>query len=157
MTKAKIMVIILVISLFLSTLQSTYFFIIQKKLSLTTWFFFNACAPANISFLLGVLFFLFKRNSFLLYLSIPAVFILGLAGLIIFSWSKPVSQLGHIFMLLNVGWVIWRIFKTKDFQLATLGLLVGFLLFSIFFSLQQRYILKHRNQFLKVMPMRLHY
>ena len=55
--------IIFAVLLLLAIIQSTFFFLIVMKVKLIEWIVFNACAPSNITFLIGfVLFLLFKAG-----------------------------------------------------------------------------------------------
>jgi hypothetical protein len=140
--------------LLLSTAQSMYVFLGKEKLGLVKWFFFNACAPLNIFFLIGFLiFFLFKRSILIYAAALPILFF-ALWGLVSFSWENPLSQLGHLIMFLNVLWVVLLVLQTRDYKTALVGFLLGLLLLLIFFGLQQNFVREHWEEFRQVMPVR---
>jgi len=140
--------------LLLATAQSTYFFLGKMKLSLTKWFFFNACAPLNILFLIGFMIFAFFKNKLLLYITAWPVLIFAIWGLIAFSWENPFSQLGHIIMLANILWVMILIIQTKDYKTAVLGFVLGLFLSLLFIKFQQSYVKEHWEEFRRVMPLK---
>ncbi len=145
--------LILSILLLLTTLQSTFFFLGVLKVNFIEWIVFNACAPSNITFLIGFVLFLTFKNRIVLYMAILPMFFFGVLGLFVFPWSgmNIIPQIGHIIMTLNIIWTIWIMFKTNDYKVAAIGMLLGIVIFSIFIGFQQRYVATHQEDFKRIM------
>jgi len=145
--------IILAILLLLATIQSTVFFLGILKVKFVEWIVFNACAPSNITFLIGFILFLLLKNRTVLHMAILPMFFFGTLGLIVFPWSgmNIIPQIGHIIMTLNIGWVVSATFKTNDYKTAAIGLLLGIVVFSIFIGFQQNYVATHPEDFKRIM------
>ena len=145
--------IILAILLLLATIQSTVFFLGILKAKFVEWIVFNACAPSNISFLIGFILFLLLKNRTVLHMAILPMFFFGTLGLIVFPWNgmNIIPQIGHIIMTLNIGWVVLATFKTNDYKTAAIGLLLGIVVFSIFIGFQQNYVTTHPEDFKRIM------
>jgi hypothetical protein len=122
------------------------------KVRLIEWLVFNACAPSNITFLVGFILFLLFKNRIVFHIAILPMFLFGTLGLLVFPWigMNTLSQIGHLIMTLNVGWVIFLTFKTKDYKAATIGMLLGIVIFSIFIGFQQRYVATHPEDFKRI-------
>lgn len=145
--------IVLVVLLLLTTIQSTFYFFWMLKVKLIEWLVFNACAPSNITFLVGFILFLLFKNRIVLHIPILPMFFFGTLGLFVFPWTgmNIIPQIGHLIMTLNIGWVIFLTFKTKDYKVATIGMLLGIVIFSIFIGFQQRYVATHPGDFKRIM------
>jgi len=148
--------IILAILLLLATIQSTVFFLGLLKVKFVEWIFFNACAPSNITFLIGFILFLLVKNRTVLHMAILPMFFFGTLGLIVFPWSgmNIIPQIGHMIMTLNIGWVVLATFKTNDYKTATVGLLLGIVIFSIFIGRQQNYVRDHPEDFKRILQIK---
>ena len=96
--------IILAILLLLATIQSTFFFLVVMKVKFVEWIVFNACAPSNITFLIGFALFLLFKNRTVLYMAILPMFFFGVLGLFVFPWNgvNIILQIGHMLMTLNI-------------------------------------------------------
>ena len=145
--------LILALLLLLTTLQSTFFFLVVLKVSFIEWIVFNACAPSNITFLIGFVLFLLFKNRTVLYMAILPMFFFGTLGLFVFPWHgmNIIPQIGHIIMTLNILWAVWIMFKTNDYKAATIGMLLGIAVFSVFIGFQQRYVATHQEDFKRIM------
>jgi hypothetical protein len=95
---------------------------------------FNACAPSNITFLIGFILYLFFKDRTVLHIAILPMVFFGVGGLIVFPWSRMsiIPQISHIIMAFNIGWTIFITIKTDDYKTATIGLLLGTAIFSFF-------------------------
>ena len=145
--------IILAILLLLATIQSTFFFLVIMKVKFVEWIVFNACAPSNITFLIGfALFFLFKDRT-VLHMAILPMFFFGVLGLFVFPWNgvNIIPQIGHMLMTLNIGWAVLVTLNTHDYKAATIGMLLGIVVFSVFIGFQQNYMATHSEDFKKIL------
>jgi hypothetical protein len=143
----------LAIFLLLVTIQSTFYFLGVLKVKVIEWIVFNACAPSNITFLIGfVLYFFFKDRTVLHIAILPMVFF-GVGGLIVFPWRgmNIIPQISHIIMAFNIGWTILITIKTDDYKAATIGLLLGIVIFSSFIGFQQHYAATHPEDFKRIL------
>ncbi|OGP54376.1 MAG: hypothetical protein A2Y65_09275 [Deltaproteobacteria bacterium RBG_13_52_11] len=147
--------IILAVLLLLVTIQSTFFFLGALRVNFIEWIVFNACAPSNITFLIGFTLFLLLKDRTIIHMAILPMFFFGVGGLIIFPWSgmNIIPQIGHIIMALNIGWTILATIKTADYKAATVGLLLGIAIFSFFIGFQQNYVASHPEDFKRIMQM----
>ena len=145
--------ITLAILLLLVTIQSTFFFLGMLKVKFVEWIVFNACAPSNITFLIGFILFLLFKDRTVLHMAILPMFFFGVLGLIVFPWSgmNIIPQIAHIIMTLNVGWLVLITFKTNDYKAATVGMLLGIVIFSVFIGFQQNYVATHPEDFKRIM------
>ena len=144
--------IILAALLLLATIQSTYFFLCIKNVNFIAWITFNACAVANITFLIGFILFLLFRNRTVLYMAILPLFFFGTCGLYVFPWSGMhiIPQIGHIIMTLNLIVIITDLYKEKDFKAGATGLLIGVFVFAWFLGFQQNYVYRHMDEFQRI-------
>jgi hypothetical protein len=145
--------IILAILLLLATIHSTFFFLIVMKVKLIEWVVFNACAPSNITFLIGFALFLLFKDRTVLHMAILPMFFFGVLGLFVFPWNgvNIIPQVGHILMTLNIGWAILITLQTHDYKAATIGMLLGIVVFSVFIGFQQQYVATHPEDFKKIL------
>jgi hypothetical protein len=141
----RIIGIVLATLLLLVTVNSTYFFLGMRKVSIVQWIVFNACAPSGITYLIGFVLYLVIKDRIILHASILPMFFFGGLGLIVFPWSgyNIIAQISHLIMVLNIGWVISTTIKTRDFQPAAIGMLLGIIVFSFFIGFQQHYMATH--------------
>jgi hypothetical protein len=145
--------VILAILLLLVTIQGTFYYLGRLKVKMIEWIVFNACAPSNITFLVGfILHLLFKDRTVLHIAILPMVFF-GVGGLIVFPWSgmNIIPQISHIIMAFNIGWTIFITIKTDDYKTATIGLLLGIAIFSFFIGFQQNYAATHPEDFKRIL------
>jgi uncharacterized lipoprotein NlpE involved in copper resistance len=125
----------------LMALMSTNFFLNMAKASVIEWLMFNACAPAIALFLLGYI----SRQKVLMCMSIPALLFFGGGGLFIFGWTGTaiISQVGHIFMVSAVIWMVYGVVKESDYKNAAIGLLLAAVFVNAFIAVQQSYAYKN--------------
>jgi hypothetical protein len=147
--------IILAILLLLATIQSTLFFLIVMKVKFVEWIVFNACAPSNITFLVGFALFLFFKDRTILHMAILPMFFFGVLGLFVFPWNgvNIIPQIGHMLMALNIGWTVFVTLNTHDYKAATVGMLLGIAVFSVFIGFQQQYVATHPEDFKKILQL----
>jgi hypothetical protein len=145
--------IILAILLLVATMQSTFFFLFIMKTKFAEWIVFNACAPANITFLIGFVLFLLFKDRTVLHMAILPMFFFGVLGLFVFPWKgvNIIPQVGHIIMALNIGWAILVTLKTYDYKAATIGMLFGIAVFSVFIGFQQQYVAMHPEDLQRIL------
>jgi hypothetical protein len=145
--------IILAILLLLTTMHSTFFFLVIMKTKFVEWIVFNACAPANITFLIGFAVFLLFKDRTVLHVAILPMFFFGVLGLFVFPWKgvNIIPQIGHIIMSLNIGWAIFITLYTHDYKAATIGMLLGIAVFSVFIGFQQQYAATHPEDLKRIL------
>ena len=145
--------IILAVLLLLATIQSTFFFLVVMKVKCIEWIVFNACAPSNITFLIGFALFLLFKDRTVLHMAILPMFFFGVLGLFVFPWNgvNIIPQIGHMLMALNIGWAIFVTFNTHDYKAASTGMLLGIAVFSVFIGFQQHYVATHLDDFKKIL------
>jgi len=107
--------VMLAILLLLVTIQSTFYFLGRLKVKMIEWIVFNACAPSNITFLIGFILYLFFKDRTVLHIAILPMVFFGVGGLIVFPWSgmSIIPQISHIIMAFNIGWTIFITIKTE--------------------------------------------
>jgi hypothetical protein len=144
----KLGIVIAVLNL-LASLNSTYFFLVMAKASFIEWIFFNACAPSVLLYLIGYL----TKNKIVQAMAIPALAFFGTGGLFVFGWSGTdlFAQVGHIFMTSAAIWLIYGIFKDKNFKEATIGFILASFLVNGFITLDQRYAYRHWDRLEELM------
>ena len=137
--------IILAVLLLLATIQSTFFFLVVMKVKCIEWIVFNACAPSNITFLIGFVLYLLLKDRTVLHMAILPMFFFGVLGLFVFPWNgmNIIPQIGHMLMTLNIGWAVLVTLHTHDYKAATIGMLLGIVVFSVFIGFQQNYVATH--------------
>jgi hypothetical protein len=147
--------VILGIFLLLVTVQSTFYFLGVLKTEMIEWIVFNACAPSNMTFLIGFIVYLLCRDRTVLHMAILPMFFFGVGGLIVFPWRgmNLIPQISHIIMALNIGWTIFVTMKMNDYKAATIGLILGITIFSFFIAFQQNYVASHPEDFKRIMHM----
>lgn len=130
-------------------LMSTNFFLNLAKCSVIEWIFFNACAPSVLLFLIGY----FSRSKVIMYMSIPALAFFGGGGLFIFGWTGTaiISQVGHMLMVSAVIWMVYGIFKEKEYKAAAIGLLLAAIFVNAFIAVQQSYAYRHWDRLQQVL------
>ena len=129
--KEKIIGVILAGLLFLITLSSTFFFLGKLKISLVQWVAFNSCSPTSFLYLLLFLVFLVKKNASYLMITFLPIYFLGTMSMFVLPWNEAnmIAHVGHIIMTLNLIWVLYVIFKHKEYKALGIGLLISMLLF----------------------------
>ncbi|MDH6314261.1 hypothetical protein M2137_003061 [Parabacteroides sp. PFB2-10] len=129
--KEKITGVILAGLLFLITLSSTFFFLGKLKISLVQWVAFNSCSPTSFLYLLLFLVFLVKKNASYLMITFLPIYFLGTMSMFVLPWNEAnmIAHVGHIVMTLNLMWVLYVIFKHKEYKALGIGLLISMLLF----------------------------
>jgi hypothetical protein len=140
--------IILAVLLLLVTLQGSWYFLGMRHSGIKSWLMFNACAVANITFLIGVAVFFISGSRTIMYLAVLPMFFFGTGGLFVFPWSgmNIIAQVSHLVMTANLGFMLFDLFKLKDFRAAAIGLLLGTFIFSWFLAFQQSYVNHHPRE-----------
>jgi len=148
----EILGIVLAVLLLLTTLNSTYFFLILSKVRFLEWIVFNACAPSSIVYLIGFVVYLFTSDRTLLYASVLPIFFYGGLGLFQLPWRgvNLMAQIGHLIMVANIVWALYGLFVLNDYQAATVGLLIGVVVFAPFISFQHAYSAAHPEVLQKI-------
>jgi hypothetical protein len=148
--------IFLGILLLLVTAQSTFYFLGVLKTEMIEWIVFNACAPSNMTFLIGFIVYLLCGDRTVLHLAILPMFFFGVGGLIVFPWRgmNLIPQIAHIIMALNIGWTIFVTVEMNDYKAATIGFILGIAIFSFFIAFQQNYVASHPEDFKRIMQMK---
>jgi hypothetical protein len=139
--------------LLLLTINGTYYFLAIAKVSFLEWLVFNACAPSNITYILCFIIFLLTGDRTVLHIAILPLFFFGGLGLYLFPWTghNIYAQISHIFMTLNIVWVLYGTFGTGNYKAAAIGLLLGILIFAPFITFQQTYVGSHPEALKKVL------
>ena len=145
--------IVLAAILLLLTINGANYFLAIAKMSFTEWLVFNACAPSNITYILCFAIFLITGDRTVLHIAILPLFFFGSLGLYLFPWSghNIYAQISHLFMTLNVTWVLYGTFQTGDYKAAAVGLLLGILIFAPFITFQQTYVGSHPEALKRVL------
>jgi hypothetical protein len=140
--------LILAVPLLLVTLQGGWYFLGMRHSGIRPWLMFNACAVANITFLIGLVVFLCSGSRIIMYLAVLPLFFFGTGGLFVFPWSgmNIIAQVSHLLMTANLGLMLFDLFKLKDFRAAAIGLLLGSFIFSWFLAVQQNYVSSHPRE-----------
>ena len=146
------MEIAFLILLSLATFQSTVYFLGKLKVGFIQWIIFNACAPSNITFIIGFIIFLISGRRIIMYMAILPMFFFGFLGMFVFSWKgmNIIPQIGHIIMTLNIIWIVINMIKTCDYKQGAIGMLLGIVIFSVFIGFQQNYVANHKQDFDKI-------
>ena len=150
--KEKIIGVILAGLLFLITLSSTFFFLGKLKISLVQWVAFNSCSPTSFLYLLLFLVFLVKKNASYLMITFLPIYFLGTMSMFVLSWNEAnmIAHVGHIIMTLNLMWVLYVIFKHKEYKALGIGLLISMLLFVPYIAYVLFYNQTHAEEMLKL-------
>ena len=144
---------VLALLLLLATFQSSYYFLAVKRVGVSAWLNFNACAVANLTYLVGFVLWAVSGARWLMCLAVLPLLFFGTGGLFVFSWSgmNIIPQAGHILMTANVGLLVLDIFRSRDFRAATVGLLLSIGIFSMFIGFQQNFVRTHVQEFRDLM------
>ncbi len=137
----------------LVTLQSTWYFLGMQRASFLTWICFNACAVANVTFIVGFILSIPLKTRVIMYMATLPLFFFGTGGLIVFPWKgmNIIPQISHIIMTLNLLVMFWEMFKSHDYKNASIGLLLSIIVFSFFIAFQQNYVFQHPEEWAKLM------
>lgn len=143
----------LAVLLLLATVNSTNYFLNVMKVSPLEWLVFNACAPSNITYLIGFVIYLATKDRTALHIAILPLFFFGGLGLLVFPWNgyNLIAQVSHILMASNIAWVLFYTFKTSDYKAAAIGLLLGVLISAPFIGFQQNYVSSHPDAFSRIL------
>lgn len=150
--KEKITGVILAGLLFLITLSSTFFFLGKLKISLVQWIAFNSCSPTSFLYLVLFLVFLVKKNASCLMITFLPIYFLGTMSMFVLPWNEAnmIAHVGHIIMTFNLIWVIYVIFKHKEYKALGIGLLISMLLFAPYIAYVLSYNQAHAEEMLKL-------
>jgi len=137
----------------MALLTSSYFFLVQLKLSVGEWLAFNACSMAIITYLLCFVLFQITKHDFLLAIPLLPLYYYGTMGLFIMPWNEAnvFPQLTHIIITLTVLWVLYKLLKAKRLESLGKGLLTGLLVFVPVIACIQSYTQVHMQEFLQVL------
>lgn len=153
MTKSeRIISIILAGILFLTIINSTWFFLGIAKVSFIQWIVFNACAPSGIAYLLGLLIYYRTSNRMWLSIAVVPMMFFGTMGLFVFPWTTGTDllvQFSHITMTLNIAWGLYITLKNQDLNALGYGLLISVLVFIPFIAFTQTYCREHAAEIMK--------
>lgn len=135
------------------TINSAYYFFNVAKVSFVEWIVFNACAPSSLAYLIGFVIYLSTKDRTAMYIAILPLFFFGGMGLFLFPWGgyNNIPQISHIFMVLNIAWVLFGGLQTGDYKAAAVGLLIGLAIFVPFISFQQTYAYTHPESFTRIL------
>ncbi|MEN8905118.1 MAG: hypothetical protein ABF289_04075 [Clostridiales bacterium] len=150
--------LLLVLLLFLVTLNSTFYFLFTIKVSVVDWIVLNPCAISNYVFLVGFIVYQIKGNKIIMYFAILPMTFFGGIGLIIFPWDgiyNLIPQFSHILMTLAIIVTIYSTFKNNNFKEAFIGCIIGILLFSGFIAYQQRSVYQNPDKLNKILGISL--
>jgi hypothetical protein len=155
MTKTeRITGIILAAILLLTVANSTWYFLGIAKVSVVQWLVFNACAPASIAYILGLLIFFRTLNKMWLSIAVAPVLFFGTMGLFVFPWSSGIdllTQFSHIIMTLNIALGLWITLKDKDYKALGHGLLASVLTGIPFIAFTQAYCREHAEDVMRIL------
>lgn len=150
--KEKIIGVILAGLLFLITLSSTFFFLGKLKISLVQWVAFNSCSPTSFLYLFLFLVFLVKKNASYLMITFLPIYFLGTMSMFVLPWNEAnmIAHVGHIIMTFNLMWVLYVIFKHKEYKALGIGLLISILLFVPYIAYVLSYNQEHAEEMLNL-------
>lgn len=150
--KERITGIILAVLLLIVTLNSTVFFLVNLKVSLSAWIAFNACAPTSFLYLCFFIVFLVNKKAACLVITSLPIYLLGTMSMFILPWggSYIFAHISHIIMTLNLLWGIYVVFKNKDYKALAIGLLIGMLVFVPYITYVQVYNQTHAEEISKL-------
>jgi len=150
--KEKTTGVILAGLLFLITLSSTFFFLGKLKISVIQWVAFNSCSPTSFLYLLLFCAFLVKKNASYLMITFLPIYFLGTMSMFVLPWNEAniIAHVGHIIMTLNLMWVIYVIFKHKEYKALGIGLLISILVFVPYIAYVLSYNQAHAEEMLKL-------
>ena len=148
--------IILALMLLLLSIGSTWFFISVLQVSVLEWSIFNACAPSSFVYLICFLIYMLTKKNILLPVAIIPLFFFGTMGLFVFPWSGTnlFAQASHIVMTLNIGWLLYVMFKTTNYKSFTMGLLLGVFISIPYMSYNQYYCRNHVEDVERILQMK---
>ena len=151
--KNQIIGYLLAILMLLALVTSSYFFLVQLRLSVGKWLAFNACSMAILTYLLCFVLFQMTKKEFLLAIPLLPLYYYGTMGLFIMPWNEAnvFPQLTHIIITLNVLWVLYRLLKGNKFESVGKGILIGLLVFVPVIACIQSYTQVHMQEFLQVL------
>jgi hypothetical protein len=144
---------ILAVFMFLTFLNSAYFFIAIAKFGLVDWLAFNACSIAIIVHSVCFTCFQITKKEFFLAISLVPLYYYGTMGLFVMPWdvANMFSQITHIIITLNVIWILFSLLKEFKFESLGKGLLIGVLVFVPLFALIQSYSQLHMEEFMQLL------
>ena len=135
----------------LMMIGSTYHFLFVFKFPIFAWLLYNACVPSTTLYVVGYVF----KNRLIINTSIPFMLMFGGGGLFLFHWNGAalIAQIGHIFMMLAIVWIIMDNYYRKQWKSAFVGMGIGFVLFFLVTSIQKAYSIDHPELFEKFKDM----
>lgn len=133
-------------------LYYSVYYLVIRKVKFIEWLFFNACSPSNLAYLAGFIVWLATKDKTVLYIGILPIFFFGTLGMFVFSWKgmNIIPQVAHLIMTLNIIWLTISTFLVSSYKSATIGLLSGIFVFSIFIAFQQNYVRSHQENFKRI-------
>ncbi len=144
---------ILAIIMFLSLLNSAYFFLGMLKLSIGRWLAFNACSLAIIAYLLCYTLFLKNKREYLLAIPLLPLYYYGTMGLFVMPWNAAnlFAHVTHIIITINVSWILYFLLKERNFEALGKGSLIAIVAFVPVFVIIQNYTQAHINEFMQLL------
>ena len=139
--------------MFLTFLNSAYFFLVIAKFGLVEWLAFNACSVSIIVHLVCFICFRITKKDFFLAIALVPLYYYGTMGLFVMSWdiANMFSQITHVIITLNVIWILFVSLKEFKFESLGKGLLIGVLLFVPLFAIIQSYSQLHMAEFMQLL------
>lgn len=155
MTKSeRITGIILASILFLTIVNSIWYFLGVARVGVVQWLVFNACAPSSIVYLLGLVACFRTKNKAWLSLAVVPMMFFGTMGLFVFPWNGTndlLVQFSHIVMTLNIAWGLWVTLKDRDFKALGVGLLASVLSGIPIIAFVQGYCREHADEVMRIL------
>jgi hypothetical protein len=144
---------VLAVLIFLTILNSGYFFLGILKLNICKWMAFNACSLSGIVYLMCFIFYRITKKDFLLTIPILPLYYYGSMGLFLMPWNQATifAQISHIVITLNMFWILTVFLKEQKFDSLGKGLLLGIIIFVPIFAFIQTYNQIHMNEFIQVL------
>jgi len=144
---------ILAVLMFLTLLNSAYFFLAKAKFGFMEWLAFNACSVSIIVYLVCFICFRITKMDFFIAIALVPLYYYGTMGLFLISWdaANMFSQITHIIITLNVIWILFVLLKEFKFESLGKGLLIGVLLFVPLFAIIQSYSQLHMAEFMQLL------
>lgn len=144
--------IILAVLLLFVTLSSTFFFLGKLKVSILDWVAFNACAPISYLYLCLFLIFLIRKNPALLVFTFLPTFVFGTMAMFVLPWNEAnlIPHIGHIIMTLNLMWVLYIVFKYKDYKHSAICFLISIIVFTPYIGYALSYNQAHAEDLVRL-------
>ena len=126
---------------FLSALNSAFFFLAVMKTGIVGWLMMNVCAPSIFILLVGFI----LRNPVVMTIGTCWMVRYGTAGLFVFGWTGPnlIAQVGHVLMTLASAWTVFEMVRQKKWRGMAVGAALGIATLLPFMMLQNSWFADH--------------